>query len=188
MKHPGTLAPWLAAASVVALLAGCDSGTAAIPVTGRLLQDGQPLQVSTEGMPPGSRPIQIIFHAVPGAGQARGESFYGKVDSDTGEFTVPGPAGRGIPPGKYRISVVVLSAPGGPPGPGASGERLPGPPGVGIPPEPGGGTSPSPAGVLGMSDRLGGVFSPERSTLEVEITRPSEVILDVGSHPAATVQ
>ncbi len=188
MNRPGTLASWLAAATLVALHAGCQSGKATVFVTGRLLQDGQPLQVSAEGLPPGSHPIRIVFHAVPGEGQPPGESFFCKVDADTGEFSVPGPAGHGIPAGKYRISVAVLTAaPAGPGGPAASGGRPAGPPAGGLPPAPGAG-APSPAGVLGTSDRLGDAFSPERTPLEVEITRPSQVILEVGSQPRATVE
>jgi hypothetical protein len=187
MKLPGTLALWLAAATLAAILAGCEGGKTTVSVTGRLLQDGQPLQVSSEGLPPGTQPIRIVFHPVLAEGQPGGEAFACKVDTGTGEFTVPGPAGRGIPPGKYRISVSVLSAaPGGPAGPGApNGGRQPGPPG--FPPGPGG-RGPGTVGVLGLSDRFGGAFSPERSPLEVEIARSSEVLVEVGSQPGATVR
>ncbi len=161
-------------AALVAVLSGCAAGSG-FPVTGRLVGDGKPLSVSSERMPPGSRPIQIVFHTLSKEGGPAGESFHSEVNVDTGEFTVKGPAGKGIPAGKYRVSVVVLSsAPGGLPKAG-----LP----VGL-----GGVVPNPAGVMGMSDRLKGFFSPERSRLEVEVTGPTQLVIDVGGKPGVTVQ
>jgi hypothetical protein len=158
----------LAVLALVLVFAGCDGGKSGFAVNGRLVEEGKPIPVSTERLPPGTRPIQIVFHALPRDGGAAGESFYSEVNTDTGEFTVKGPSDKGIPAGKYRISVVVLSAPPG----GASGRS--------VPPGPASGLAPNPAGVMGMSDRFKGAFSREKSRLEVEITRPSQLVIDVG--------
>ena len=181
MKHPNVSAAKLLPAVLVLIpaLSGCEGGKSGFAVSGRLVQDGKPFSAADAQLPPGSRPIQIVFYLVPGAGgaaspaSAAGEAFHSEVNADTGEFTVKGPSGKGIPAGKYRIAVTVLTAAGGGPV-------------KGMPPGPGGAAAPP--GMLGMGDKLKGAFSKERSRLEVEITRPEQLVIDVGSKPGVSVQ
>jgi hypothetical protein len=167
VKRLGLSAVCFVLAVLVPVLGGCKSGNRGLILTGQLVENGTPLRASTEGLPPGTRPIQVVFHTIPAEGQLGSEAFSSQVNSDSGEFTLKGPSGKGIPPGKYRISVTV-SPPGAPGSPGGG-------------PRPGLATSPS-------QDRLKGAFSPQSSPLEVEITRSCKLIVDVGSKPGVTVE
>lgn len=175
MKRPNFSASklLLAALILVPVLAGCEGAKSNFPVSGRLVQDGKPLSAADAQMPPGSRPIQIVFYVLPGDGGPPGEAFHSEVNDETGEFTVKGPSAKGVPAGKYRIGVTVLT-------PAAGG------PSRGVPPGPGGAAAP--LGMLGMADKLKGAFSKERSRLEVEITRPAQLVIDVGGKPGVSVQ
>ncbi len=145
-------------------LSGCGGAAKGLSVKGRIVENGSPLQASTDGLPPGTRPIQIIFHQIPAGGQVAGESYFCEVNTETGEFTVKDPSNKGIPAGKYRISVTVAS-----PGKAA------GPPGI---------NGPNPAGVMGFSDRFRGAYDPQNTKLEVELTSSAQVLVDVGKGTA----
>lgn len=101
--HPAWLSLRLA---VALLLSGCSAGKPVVSVSGRLLNNGEPLAIPTQGLPPGERGIRVGFLSAPQQGQLP-ESFFANVNPADGTFTVPGNEGRGIPPGKYRISVSV---------------------------------------------------------------------------------
>jgi hypothetical protein len=88
-------------------LGGCRKGPATVKVHGKIVQDGQPYQWNTAGLPPGDPGINIGF--IPNDGAEAGEIVYAKVAPD-GSFEVPGFKGNGIPPGKYRITVRVGAA------------------------------------------------------------------------------
>jgi hypothetical protein len=81
---------------LLAAVGGCNSDGLRI-VKGRLVNNGEPLKVSQEGV------VQIAFEY---ATNPDG-SFVAEVRPD-GEFTVEGPTGKGIRPETYRISVVQL--------------------------------------------------------------------------------
>jgi hypothetical protein len=174
VKRFGLSAVWFLFAATVLAGSGCQPGNQGVTVTGRLVENGSPLKDSAQGLPPGTPPIQIAFHTVPIQGQASGESFHSEVNSETGEFTTRGPSNQGIPPGKYRISVSVSVPAPAAVRPGRSGSGVAG--------------APNPARFMGTRDRLKGAFSPRKSPLEVEITRPSRLIIDVGAKPAVTVE
>ena len=84
---------------IAAALAGC--GPAGPPpgvtVTGKVVQAGQPL--TAERLPPGEFAAEVIF--VP-LGTAGGERE--KLSAD-GSFKEAG-AGKGMPPGKYKVAVI----------------------------------------------------------------------------------
>lgn len=75
---------------------------------------------------------------------------------------------KGIPVGKYRVTVeasakALAKAPMPPPGP--------------------------PTGnLMGFQNKFQGAYGRERSPFNVEITRPSEVMIEVGNTPKITVQ
>ncbi len=77
-------------------LAGC-SGAKRCKVSGTLTRGGKPLEVH-----PMTGKLMVVFRGI-GDG-ATTDPQYAIVKPD-GSFTVPGPDGKGIPPGKYRITV-----------------------------------------------------------------------------------
>ena len=87
-------------------LLGCSSGTTevAIPVSGRLLDQGQPVKIATQGLPPGDKGVHVAFVTLDASGNP-GEPFSADVNPAEGTFTVSGPKGKGLAPGKYRITV-----------------------------------------------------------------------------------
>lgn len=95
----------LAAGLLVTLLPACGgSGPKVVAVKGKLLNNGQPVKPAGP-TPPGDPGVKIeLFTLKPD--NTLGESFNAAVTPADGTFTVPG-AGKGIPPGKYRVSVHV---------------------------------------------------------------------------------
>jgi hypothetical protein len=80
--------------------AGCgSSGT--IDVTGKLLKAGTPYR------PAAGQDLGVTLYALDaGKSTALDEPYPAQYDSETGTFHVPGPDGRGIPPGRYRVAIV----------------------------------------------------------------------------------
>lgn len=85
-------------------LLGCSSGSTdvAIPVTGRLLEQGQPAKIATQGLPPGEKGVYVGFVELD---KTPAETYYAIVNVEDSTFKVDGHKGKGIPPGKYRITV-----------------------------------------------------------------------------------
>src|SRR5437867_3544588 len=97
MKHAARNSTLLVACSILSLLAaGCGSN---VKVKGKVVKGGNPIQVSDKGR------VVVIF--TPGADVKdvpAGTNFSGDVGAD-GSFEVKGPEGKGIPKGKYKITV-----------------------------------------------------------------------------------
>ena len=91
--------------SAALLLAG-SAGKPAIKVRGRLLENGRPLIVSTIHLPPGDKGIQVSFYPLR-EGDLPGDPYQAVVSPGDGSFEVLGPSGRGIPPGRYRVTIRV---------------------------------------------------------------------------------
>jgi hypothetical protein len=86
-----------AAATLVA--AGCGKGgVRGVKVKGEVLQNGQPIKF----LP--SEEITVGFSREVEPGQ-QPFGAPAKVKPEDGTFTVDGPSGKGIPPGKYRIQL-----------------------------------------------------------------------------------
>jgi hypothetical protein len=90
----------LLAALVGLLTAGCGSSSL-IQVKGQLLRTGKAFTV------PETHDLEVTFHVIESRNgtAAKDEPFPANVEDD-GRFEVPGADGRGIPPGKHRISVI----------------------------------------------------------------------------------
>jgi hypothetical protein len=91
---------WLwpvAAACLLLVLAGC--GRSGLYPEGQLLKNGQPF------VPEQGEFVQIAFLAV-AEGGGEGGSYVAGYDPESGIFSVTD--GKGIPPGKYKISVQVM--------------------------------------------------------------------------------
>jgi hypothetical protein len=89
-------------ASVIAS-PGCGGGNT-LWVTGKLLKGG------TQYAPSKDQLVTITFIALGGQDPSGktvqgGEPYQAEYDPASGTFSVPGPDGRGIPPGKYRVAV-----------------------------------------------------------------------------------
>lgn len=179
-------------ASVVLTLAGC-SGEKHFSVKGKL-EENKVAVKKLDGLPPGTPAIRVCFYPV--SENEIGEPQYAVIDDD-GNFDVPGPRGKGIPAGKYRISVE-SPKPGThaagpatrPDGGGAAGPPGIGPGTLGRPP----GAGPSTGGggtkggdVFGLQDRFNGAFSREKSPLTIEITDDTQLLIDVGGKGKVTI-
>ena len=98
-----------AIAFLAVLVAGCGGTDDRVKVQGKLLDNGKAFSLDASklklppgatGLPPGTKPIQIIF--VPAEG---GDTSSAIVSETDWTFTVSGPDGKGIKPGKYKIAV-----------------------------------------------------------------------------------
>lgn len=139
----------ISAGSVFA--AGCGGGGAKnVPVKGQLITKDGPFKAQRPGghaLPPGDPGIRVKFTPAEAPPAGEDSFYYASVNPDDSTFDVPGKRGKGIPPGKYTVSIAVGAAgepsaaakapPKGPPG----GMKQPG---GGGPP---GGSSPSMDGV-----------------------------------------
>jgi hypothetical protein len=88
---------------MICLLAlGCD-GSSRIRAKGSILKGGQPFRTNEgEG-------LRIIFVPVDPSGGTQYDSFAAAYDPEEGTFQVLGKDGNGLPPGKYRISLQLMS-------------------------------------------------------------------------------
>jgi len=103
MGLPGSPLMLTVAWLVLLLGVGCQETKKKYPLQGRLMENGAPLQVKTAGLPPGDKGIQVNFHQMGEGGNK--EVFPATVNPADATFTVPGLDGKGVPPGKYRVSV-----------------------------------------------------------------------------------
>ena len=83
---------------------GCGGRGNAVWVTGKLLKGG------TQYIPPKDQLVHVTFVALEiedDAGKTiqSGEPYAAEIDQANGTFSVSGPQGQGIPPGKYRVAV-----------------------------------------------------------------------------------
>jgi hypothetical protein len=102
-----------ALALATGFLAGCGKDNAAlgprVKPKGRILKNGLPLQYTESPntrLPPGDPGMQVIFIKV-GTSDAGTEIPARIVDPREGTFDLAGEDGNGIPPGKYRIAVIL---------------------------------------------------------------------------------
>src|SRR5262249_7889691 len=82
------------------LVAGC-GGPPATAVSGKLLENGEPIK-PIQGLPPGDKGWRLSFVQAEAGDQAA--AHWAQVRDD-GTFTVEGPNKKGLPPGKYRVSI-----------------------------------------------------------------------------------
>jgi hypothetical protein len=80
------------------LLAGC-GGVKKVNATGRVIKDGKPLTVPENDFVR----VQFVPYTEPGTNPKT--SYIAEYDNTTGTFKALGPDLKGVPPGKYRITV-----------------------------------------------------------------------------------
>jgi hypothetical protein len=84
--------------------AGCSGRGNTVSITGKLLKGGAPY------VPPSGQLVSVTLVGIEiqdetGKKVQGGDPFLAIVDQTNGSFSVPGPEGYGIPPGKYRVTV-----------------------------------------------------------------------------------
>ena len=103
---------WGCSASLCALLcmamAGCGGGEKLVTVTGKVLQDGQP--ISIENYEEGVESLSVAFIPLDEGGNRKaGARSYSQDVQEDGSFEILGDMGDGIPVGKYRVAVSRIS-------------------------------------------------------------------------------
>jgi hypothetical protein len=94
---------WIAALLLISLLAlGCGSSSR-MRAKGSILKGGQPYRTN-----PGEG-LRIIFAPLDPPTGTQYDSFAAAYDPSDGSFEVMGKDGQGLPPGKYRISLQLMS-------------------------------------------------------------------------------
>jgi hypothetical protein len=91
----------LLASGLLALVVagGCSKGPPVHVVKGTLLQGGKPVL-------PGKDGITMVFLPV----EATGQTYPAEFNNEDGTFTVNGPDRKGIPPGKYKVTIDRMSS------------------------------------------------------------------------------
>lgn len=102
MRTPLTL---LTCLTLCLLIPACSSEPRPVKIAGKLTNNDKPLPAS-KGM------VQVQFVPIVEKGAPQ-DTYPAKVNRDDMTFEVPGKKGDGIPPGKYRIAVQLMS-PGAP--------------------------------------------------------------------------
>jgi hypothetical protein len=146
----------LAGLAALALLVGCESydPDAGVVVTGKVVQGGQP--INNPRSPNGYGGVEVIFIGP----TVRASTFC----DDAGNFEIID-AGEGVPPGKYKVAIVVHDS-------GAAGGALP----------PSGG--PPAAGGPSTSDKLGGKMNEQNTKLEFDLPQGKVG----GKHDVGTIE
>ena len=91
------------ACAVLLSLFGCTAKPSdALPVRGKLTNNGEPLQV--KGREIGLGYVELHFYRINDDGSIGKDPADAAVD-ESGEFTIRGRDGQGLPPGKYKITV-----------------------------------------------------------------------------------
>jgi hypothetical protein len=83
------------------LIPACSKGPPPILVKGTVLNNGQPLKIDSNGS------MTLMFDRVVEKGETP-ERFSTRVVQDSGAFEITGKDGKGVPPGKYKIGLVVM--------------------------------------------------------------------------------
>lgn len=87
----------------LATVSGCGSNPY-VSVRGSISKGGQPVTVDAEK----DQWLQVTLIALGSDGSSIINSFGANV-TDDGRFDVPGPEGNGVPPGKYRLAVQMVT-------------------------------------------------------------------------------
>src|SRR6516165_4833326 len=93
----------IAPIGMILSLAGCSgSEQPQVGVKGRIHKNGEPLAVPELRSGAGGR-VMVRFHGLDKGDVPQGT--HSAIVKSDGTFSIPGPNGRGIPPGKYRVEI-----------------------------------------------------------------------------------
>ncbi len=73
---------------------------------GRILENGLPIQIKAKNLPPGDPGMTVTFIKV-GTADAGEEIEAQIIDAAEGSFELIGADAKGIPPGKYRVEIIM---------------------------------------------------------------------------------
>jgi hypothetical protein len=79
---------------------GCGAGDQRFNAKGRITLDGKPFQTKEK------EKMRIFFQPL---SESATESYAGEYNGEEGTFTVVGKDLKGIPPGKYRVSIQLIN-------------------------------------------------------------------------------
>lgn len=100
----------------VALLAGCGEPVSKdVPVKGKLVSPGgaafRASRPADRPLPPGDPGVRVRFTSLEAGGPDQPHpSYLANIDPESATFEVGGPQGKGIPAGRYRVTVFVGAA------------------------------------------------------------------------------
>lgn len=101
-----------------------------VAVAGKITKGGAPWSLTQElggaKLPPGDAGGSVIFISKGGAKEQSGVEYNAALNAANGTFTVPGPYGKGLPPGEYEVVVYIGAFGGASKGPPGGGGGLPG--------------------------------------------------------------
>jgi len=80
------------------ILFGCEADPR-LQAKGQIVKGGAPFTVPEEEY------VRIVFHPIPADGRRAANTYVAIYDNRDGRFRVVGADGRGLPPGRYRVSV-----------------------------------------------------------------------------------
>jgi hypothetical protein len=82
-----------------ATVCGCSSADRKLKAKGKVVKGGVPFTVPAEEY------VRVTFYPMAADGSQPKNSYVAVYDRNDGNFTVVGPDGKGVPPGKYRVAV-----------------------------------------------------------------------------------
>lgn len=88
--------------TVCLFLSACSSGPKPVKVTGKLMYQGKALAIDPKGG------ITLTFVAVAEPGRPA-DAFVADINREDMSYVVNGRTGLGIPPGKYRVAISVMT-------------------------------------------------------------------------------
>jgi hypothetical protein len=83
-------------------IGGCGDNEGLIRTKGRVVKNG------TNFIPEEGEHLQIEFVPIPEDGKPPSMQYWAGIDQETGTFWPDGPMKKGMPPGKYRVSVELI--------------------------------------------------------------------------------
>ncbi|MEX2369252.1 MAG: hypothetical protein WD552_02585 [Candidatus Paceibacterota bacterium] len=86
------------------LTSGCGAGAGGVTVTGQVVENGQPIEMSDYDEEVSG--LRVIFVPLTETGESSGEVSQVTSANEDGTFTMAGNMGTGIEPGKYRIGLI----------------------------------------------------------------------------------
>jgi len=81
------------------IVSGCGGVDRKLKAKGKVVKGGVPFTVPEEEY------VRVTFYPIPEDGGRAKNSYVAAYDRTDGNFTVVGPDGKGLPPGKYRVAV-----------------------------------------------------------------------------------
>lgn len=81
---------------------GCGAKNDLLPLRGRILKAGEKFEAGNLEI------MQVIFVPILPSGEPPRDHYYANVNDLDGTFVVAGKTGKGLPPGKYRVSLELM--------------------------------------------------------------------------------